>query len=488
MPRMFPGRGEPKGSPHRGVTTSATATAAAAATSGETATAARGHGRRELNPSVVVAEDRPPVFKGGTRIHVSLSLRIDLVFSVALLDPASPQRRALVENFHETIDPFFWKVSGFQDLIIKRIRNGSTIVDTAVVFLAAPIRHHLWDLSEVVRASGLQDALADGVFVSGARVVEVVLDERRAALCGRAFVCAAGFACAEPTRRGRAPVCSSRCHAGFCLNDGVCSHRPPEGPACRCPVGEDFWFVGRHCDEKVTAESHGLGRVAGVALGVAAALAAAVATLAVLVARRRRRQCQHVTPAVKDTEQEHSSSYRRFSRCDEIWSRPARSSWTWGSAQSLASEEAAAAAVPVLAGPAARGPNEAPTGHPRGGLGRAGRAGISLQSGLNVLDSGLASDTSASSLDRGGPAVVHRPSRSPGPRRQPAHVSPRLLNRRPYSYCEGLELVEMDWLCHADTNCPTMKATKLVGKKSEPSPSNIRELSPKINRELSVVK
>ncbi|XP_075925991.1 uncharacterized protein LOC116946069 isoform X2 [Petromyzon marinus] len=464
-PSMFPGRGEPKGSPRHGVTTSAAGpgrhattggpreATATATTSGETATAPRGHGRREPNPAVVVAEDRPPVFKGGTRIHVSLSLRIDLVFSVALLDPASPQRRALVENFHETIDPFFWKVSGFQDLIIKRIRNGSTIVDTAAVFLAAPIRHHLWDLAEVVRASGLQAALAAGVFVGGARVVEVVLDERRSALCGRAFVCAAGFACAEPTRRGRAPVCSSRCHAGFCLNDGVCSHRPPEGPACRCPVGEDFWFVGPHCDEKVTAESQGLGRVAGVALGVAMALAAAVTTLAVLVARRRRgrRQCQHVTPAVKDTEQEHSS-YRRFSRCDEIWSRPARSSWTWGSARSLASEEAAAAAA-VPAGPTARGPNAAPVGHPRGGLGRDGRAGISLQSGLNVLDSGLASDTSASSLDRGGPAVVHRPSRSPGPRRQPAHISPRLLNRRPYSYCEGLELVEMDWLCNADTNC-----------------------------------
>ncbi|KAM6350629.1 interphotoreceptor matrix proteoglycan 2-like [Alca torda] len=357
-------------------------------------------------------------------------------FIPALQDPGSREHRDLLHGFNRTVAPLFMSVPGFLRLEVTGIREGSVVLEYDAVLAA-----------ERVPAAGL-GALLDaalgsgraGLAVGSAPVLRNVARERPLDPCAVLFACRAGFACVAGAD-GNA-TCTSLCHRGYCKNHGICAHPRDRGPLCQCPVGSDFWFMGLRCDYRVTQQSL-LGAAAGVLLSILL-LAAVVAAVAI-----RRFKALLLEARADQTR----SSYRRFCRLDDVsaqyWSR----SWL-PSASSLDnpafsnSEELLHLQIldngccscredSGITDSAKEPP--APPAHP------VCRPSFhydwdTSSSSMNdpMVDSGKASDISVSSwpmepIQWTPFPLLHQLSR------QRPHKA-----RRPHSYCEGMELVNLE--------------------------------------------
>ncbi|KAA0722570.1 hypothetical protein E1301_Tti011945 [Triplophysa tibetana] len=139
-------------------------------------------------------------------------------------------------------------------------------------------------------------------------------------VCDWLFECPSGFQCVFSKINAS---CTSVCHFDYCKHQGICVHRPDHQPLCQCPVGEDYWFMGQRCDLRMTRP-----RLAGVCFGVLIAVAAVMALLSYLAVRRFKSMLMQAK--VEQTR----SSYRRFNHFDELSARFWGRSWP-GSDDSL---------------------------------------------------------------------------------------------------------------------------------------------------------
>uniref|UniRef100_A0A8B9N9T5 Uncharacterized protein n=1 Tax=Accipiter nisus TaxID=211598 RepID=A0A8B9N9T5_9AVES len=388
-------------------------------------------------PRVFIVEDQPPLLRASL-LRIPCELVLDMGFVPALQDPGSRERQGLLHSFNRTVAPLFMSVPGFLRLEVTGIREGSVVLEYDALFAA-----------ERVQAPGLGELL-DGALGSGgdrpglavgtAPVLRNVALERPLDPCAVLFACRAGFACVA--RADGNATCTSLCHRDYCKNHGICTHPRDREPLCQCPVGSDFWFMGLRCDYRVTQQSL-LGMAAGVLLSIVL-LGAVVAAVAI-----RRFKALLMEARADQTR----SSYRRFCRLDDVsaqyWSR----SWL-PSASSLDnpafsnSEEllhlqildngccscredsgitGSAKQPPV---PPARPPCR-PSFH---------YDWDTSSSSMNdpMVDSGKASDISVSSwpmepIPWTPFPLLHQLSR------QRPHKA-----RRPHSYCEGMELVNLE--------------------------------------------
>ncbi|NWR66560.1 IMPG2 protein, partial [Bucorvus abyssinicus] len=387
-------------------------------------------------PQVFIVEDQPPLLRASL-LRIPCELVLDMGFVPALSDPTSRERRGLLHSFNRTVTPLFTSVPGFLRLEVTGIRWG-VVLEYDALFAA-----------ERVQAPAL-DALLDaalgsagswpGLVVGAAPVLRNVALERPLDPCAVLFACRAGFACV--TGADGNATCTSLCHRDYCKNHGICTHLPDRGPLCQCPVGSDFWFVGLRCDYRVTQQSL-LGMAAGVLLSIVL-LGAVIAAVAI-----RRFKALLLEARADQTR----SSYRRFCRLDDVsgqyWSR----SWL-PSASSLdnpafsTSEELLhlrsldtgccgcredsriAGGTKQHPAPPARPPCR-PSFH---------YEWDTSSSSINdpMVDSGKASDISVSSwpmepIQWTPFPLLHQLSR------QRPHKA-----RRPRSYCEGMELVNLE--------------------------------------------
>ncbi|XP_073416395.1 uncharacterized protein [Dendrobates tinctorius] len=123
--------------------------------------------------------------------------------------------------------------------------------------------------------------------------------------CTDWFACPRSFRCAP--LRTLSALCLSPCHSLFCHNNGICIHRKGQDPECQCPIGRDFWYMGQTCDYRMTHH-----RLAAIACAVVfCIIICAAAAVFILV---RRFQTQILQQKVAQTQ----SSYRRFSRFDDV--------------------------------------------------------------------------------------------------------------------------------------------------------------------------
>ncbi|NXD84866.1 IMPG2 protein, partial [Halcyon senegalensis] len=388
-------------------------------------------------PRVFIVEDQPPLWRAPL-LRIPCQLVLDMRFVPALQDPGSPERRLLLHSFNRTVTPLFTSVPGFLRLEVTGIREGSVVLEYDALFAAERVR--VPGLGTLLAAALGSGGSRPGLAVGTAPVLRNVALEWPLDPCALLFACRAGFACVSGAD-GNA-TCTSLCHRNYCRNHGICTHPPDRGPLCQCPVGSDFWFMGLRCDYRVTQQSL-LGMAAGILLSIvllgAAVTAIAIRRFKVLLLEARADQTR--------------SSYRRFCRLDDIsaqyWSR----SWL-PSASSLDnpafsnSEELlhlqmldngccscredsgiadSAKQCPV---PPARPPRR-PSFH---------YDWDTSSSSMNdpMVDSGKASDISVSSwpmepLPWTPFPLLHQLSR------QRPHKA-----RRPRSYCEGMELVNLE--------------------------------------------
>ncbi|XP_035194960.1 interphotoreceptor matrix proteoglycan 2-like isoform X3 [Oxyura jamaicensis] len=359
-------------------------------------------------------------------------------FVPALQDPASRERRGLLHSFNRTVAPLFMSVPGFLRLEVTGIREGSVVLEYDALFAAERVRAPgLGALLDAALGSG---GTRPGLAVGAAPILRNVALERPLDPCAELFACRAGFACVAGAD-GNA-TCTSLCHRDYCKNHGICTHPRDRGPLCQCPVGSDFWFMGLRCDYRVTQQS-----LLGMAVGVLLSIVLLGAVIAGIVIRRFK------ALLLEARADQTRSSYRRFCRLDDVsaqyWSR----SWL-ASASSLDnpaftnSEELLHLQVldngccgcrEAPAGASSHKQRPAPPARP------AHRPSFhynwdTSSSSVNdpMVDSGKASDISVSSwpmepIPWTPFPVLHHLSR------QRPHKA-----RRPHSYCEGMELVNLE--------------------------------------------
>ncbi|NXR02023.1 MEP1B protein, partial [Sagittarius serpentarius] len=218
-------------------------------------------------PRVFIVEDQPPLLRASL-LRIPCELVLDMGFVPALQDPRSRERQGLLHSFNRTVSRV--QAPGLGALLNAALGSGGD---------------------------------RPGLAVGTAPVLRNVALERPLDPCAVLFACRAGFACVAGAD-GNA-TCTSLCHRDYCKNHGICTHPRDREPLCQCPVGSDFWFMGLRCDYRVTQQSL-LGMAAGVLLSVVL-LGAVVAAVAV-----------RLRPALP-------RSYRRFCRLDDVsaqyWSR-----------------------------------------------------------------------------------------------------------------------------------------------------------------------
>ncbi|NXN09312.1 IMPG2 protein, partial [Indicator maculatus] len=260
-------------------------------------------------PLVFIVEDQPPVLRASL-LRIPCELVLDMGFVPALRDPASRERRELLHSFNQTVSPLFMAVPGFLRLEVTGIRWGSVVLEYDALFAAeqvqVPVLSELLDA--VLGSGGPRPELVMGT----APVLSNVVLGWPLDPCSVLFSCRDGFICVAS--EGTNATCTSLCHRDYCKNHGICTHHPGRGPLCQCPVGSDFWFMGLRCDYRVTQQSL-LGMAAGILLSIVL-LAAVIAAVAV-----RRFKVLLLEARADQTR----SSYRRFCRLDDVsaqyWSR-----------------------------------------------------------------------------------------------------------------------------------------------------------------------
>ncbi|KAK1164804.1 mucin-5AC-like [Acipenser oxyrinchus oxyrinchus] len=274
----------------------------------------------EKTERIYIVGDQPPIIKE-KQIKVPSFLVLEMDFSKDLANPKSKTFENLTADFLGKVDPFYKKIPGYQHIQISGI-SGSVLMEYDAVFSTESVLGWLGDLEGLLNKTGLPEAVSQGFYIRGARVLHVSVQKRLADLCSSVFRCQSGFHCV-PARHSNAS-CTSLCHRDYCENGGICTHQRGQQPVCQCPVGVDYWFMGLRCDHKMSQQ-----KLIGIAFGVLLAVAVMMATIAFLVMRRFK------TLLMQAKVDQTRSSYRRFSRFDDIseqcWSQP----WLDSSANSL---------------------------------------------------------------------------------------------------------------------------------------------------------
>ncbi|KAM5151809.1 uncharacterized protein ACMZJ9_010064 [Mantella aurantiaca] len=246
---------------------------------------------------IFIVEEQQPVFKVPT---ISVTYKVNVQQSAMCNDPEPCKKR-----FSKEVTSAYKYTAGFDRADVINVTLAGTALEYKVQFsvrVGSPMSMEqelvLVNPTSVFEAlAPLEDTLLSAVGnTSMADMIEP---------CTEWFSCPRGFRCVP--QRKLSAFCLSPCHSTFCQNDGICIHRKSQDPVCQCPVGRDFWYMGPACDYRMTHH-----RLAAIACAVVfCIIICAAAAVFILV---RRFQTQILQQKVAQTQ----SSYRRFSRFDDV--------------------------------------------------------------------------------------------------------------------------------------------------------------------------
>ncbi|XP_035390936.1 uncharacterized protein si:ch211-14k19.8 [Electrophorus electricus] len=252
---------------------------------------------------VFIVEDQPVIIKVET-FQVLLQVTLEQNSSL----PVWPME----------VEPFLHRVAGYQNQHLTW--HSGPVFQTVVTFQTMGALSWLGRVESLLSQAGLSPLPRKGIFVGGVRVKNITIGGLHSDMCAWLFECPPGYQCVSS--EGNAS-CSSVCHSEYCRHNGICVHRPGEPPLCQCPVGEDFWFMGQRCDLRMTRQ-----RLVGMCIGVLCVAVALMALLSYLAVRRFK------SILIQAKVDQTRSSYRRFNHFDELSARFWGRSWP-GSEDSL---------------------------------------------------------------------------------------------------------------------------------------------------------
>ncbi|XP_069590629.1 mucin-12-like [Ranitomeya imitator] len=378
---------------------------------------------------IFIVDEQQPVFKVQT---------LNVTYNVNMTHHAACEQVESCKPFLlQELTSAYKSTPGFDKIEILNVTVAGTAMEYKVLFSVRPG-------SQMSAAQELVLSDPSTLFESSEkpyRIYNTTLTVRHADPCADWFICPRSFRCA-PLRKLSA-LCLSPCHSLFCHNNGICIHRKGQDPECQCPIGRDFWYMGQTCDYRMTHH-----RLAAIACAVVfCIIICAAAAVFILV---RRFQTQILQQKVAQTQ----SSYRRFSRFDDVPTHFWCPSQTWlttsASLNSLdnpafsSSEEvfplqALGSCVCGCQDGARNGPQTNQVQQPA-------RAPPRLETSCSsvndlMIDSGKASDVSVCSWPM---EPIHW---TPFPILHQLSLQSPFHARRPHSYFEGMELVntERSW-------------------------------------------
>uniref|UniRef100_A0A8C1QXS1 Si:ch211-14k19.8 n=1 Tax=Cyprinus carpio TaxID=7962 RepID=A0A8C1QXS1_CYPCA len=375
------------------------------------------HGRHYF-----IVKDQPAIIKEKTfQVLLQIVLEGDYVPSMGLLE----------------VETFLHNLSGFQNQHVTW--HSGPVLQTLVQFQTVEALSWLGRVESLLQEAGLNPLPKKGILVGGVRVKNITVGGLQTDVCEWLFECPSGFQCVSS--KGNA-TCTSVCHSEYCKHHGICVHQLGQQPICQCPVGEDYWFMGQRCDLRMTRP-----RLVGVCFGVLVAVAAIMALLSYLTVRRFK------TMLMQAKVEQTRSSYRRFNHFDELSARFWGRSWP-GSADSLDNpaftrsddllhmraldrtccyHDDTLSVVSTYHGSGAH----LNTIYPHGSQYGWDLSNCSLADG--VVDSGKASDLSVCSWP------IEPIQWTPFPLLQQLNRNTTTVKAsRPRSYCEGMELVDLE--------------------------------------------
>ncbi|XP_061769913.1 uncharacterized protein si:ch211-14k19.8 isoform X4 [Nerophis ophidion] len=385
-------------------------------------------------PKVYVVPDQPPAFRVES---------IELLLQIIVEETSSASGPGLEEDTGAWVESYLQRAPGFSRL--QGVWSSGHAVQTLLEFHTRGALQWLAATgpSSLLEQSGLAAAAREGRSFRWSKVVNITLGGVQADVCDWLLQCPAGFQCASPPTSSNFS-CPSSCHFDFCHHHGICTHHPGQLPVCRCLVGEDFWFMGSRCDVRMTRA-----RLVGTCVAILLVAVAFICALALVAVRRYR------VALIQAKVDQTRSSYRRFNHFDELSARFWQRS-TAGSADSMdnpaftRSDELLhlrALDRPCcyhddtlsLASTCTSHATRLNTIYPNSS--QYAWRGSEMSVGDGVLDSGKASDLSVCSWP------VEPIHWTPFPLlRQLAsqRTHPQVRVSRPRSYCEGMELTDLN--------------------------------------------
>lgn len=380
---------------------------------------------------IFIVDEQQPVFKVQT-INITYKMNVTHRAACEQLDSC---KAILLQELTSA----YKSTPGFDKIEILNVTVAGTALEYKVLFSVRP--GSLMSAVQELVLSNPSILFGSSEKPSAYRIYNTTLTDSHADPCTDWFACPRSFHCV-PVRKLSA-LCFSPCHGIFCHNNGICIHRKGQDPECQCPVGRDFWYMGQTCDYRMTHH-----RLAAIACAVVfCIIICAAAAVFILV---RRFQTQILQQKVAQTQ----SSYRRFSRFDDVPTHFWCPSQTWltasASLNSLdnpafsSSEEVfpLQALGSCVCGCQDGARNGSQTNQPP----QPARAPPRLETSCSsvndlMIDSGKASDVSVCSWPM---EPIHW---TPFPILHQLSLQSPFHARRPHSYFEGMELVntERSW-------------------------------------------
>ncbi|XP_040041995.2 uncharacterized protein vap [Gasterosteus aculeatus] len=366
---------------------------------------------------------------------------VELLVQIVVEDSGSAFASGLEKDAAAWVEQYLRKAPGFSGMV--GVWSSGHAVQSLVGFRTSGALRWLGVTgpASLLERTGLAQAVREGKSFRSSKITNITLGGVQGDVCDWLLQCPEGYECVfNPGTSNYS--CSSRCHFDYCHHRGICTHHPGQLPVCRCLVGEDFWFMGRRCDVRMTRA-----RLVGACLAVLLIMVTLIGVLALVAVRRYRAIL--IQAKVDQTR----SSYRRFNHFDELSGRFWLRSWA-GSADSLdnpaftRSDELLhlrALDRPCcyhddtlsLASTCPSHGARINTIYPHSS--QYGWRGSEVSMADGVLDSGKASDLSVCSW----PVEPIHWTPFPLLQQLASHRTPAARVSRPRSYCEGMELADL---------------------------------------------
>ncbi|KAK7929279.1 hypothetical protein WMY93_005674 [Mugilogobius chulae] len=383
-------------------------------------------------PKFYIVPDEPAIIKVES---------VELLLQITVEDPHSTLTEGLEEDTAHWLEPYLQKAPGFQELL--GVWSSGSAVQCLVGFDTSGALQWLTQsgASSLLVRTGLEQAVLEGRSFRSARVTNVTLGGVQE-VCGWLLQCPSGFTCVFDSHTSNFS-CTSVCHSDYCQHHGLCTHHPAQPPLCRCVAGQDFWFMGQRCEVRMTRA-----RLVLSCLAVLLLLVGLVTGTACVVVRRYR------ALLIQAKAEQTRSSYRRFNHFDELSGRFWLRSWA-GSADSL-DNPVFTRSTEILHLRALERPCcyhddslSLPSTCPSPGThirtiyphsSQYAWRGSDLSLAEGVVDSGKASDLSVCSW----PVEPIQWSPFPLLQQLSRQQAPVVRVSRPRSYCDGMELVDVN--------------------------------------------
>lgn len=384
------------------------------------------------SPKFYIVPDQPVVIKVEN---------IELLLQIVVEESKSTFTPGFEEETAAWVEPYLQRAPGFISLL--GVWSSGHAVQSLLHFRTSEALQWLGQSgpTALLERTGLAQALREGRTFRSSRITNITIGGLQGEVCSWLLQCPSGYECRSQFNSANFS-CSSVCHFDHCQHHGICTHHPGQLPICRCLVGDDFWYMGRRCDVRMTRA-----RLVGACLAVLVIVVTIIGVLAFVAVRRYRAIL--IQAKVDQTR----SSYRRFNHFDELSGRFWLRSWA-GSADSLDNPAFSrsndllhlrALDRPCcyhddtlsLASTCPSHGTHINTIYPHSS--QYGWRGSEMSMGDGVLDSGKASDLSVCSW----PVEPIHWTPFPLLQQLAAHRTPTVRVSRPRSYCEGMELVDL---------------------------------------------